>query len=56
MNRKRIVELLEVDFKNILPAHEGPLIGNGKEKLTKTHGDARSLEFVFVFFDSYNKP
>ncbi|WP_297071155.1 MBL fold metallo-hydrolase [Thermococcus sp.] len=33
MNRKRIVELLEVDFENLLPAHGKPLVGNGKEKL-----------------------
>lgn len=33
MNRKRIAELLEVDFENLLPAHGEPLIGNGKAKL-----------------------
>ncbi|WP_048150755.1 MBL fold metallo-hydrolase [Palaeococcus ferrophilus] len=33
MNRKRIVELLEVDFENLLPAHGSPIIGNGKKKL-----------------------
>ena len=33
MNRKRIVELLEVDFENLLPAHGKPLLKNGKEKV-----------------------
>ncbi|MDV3104513.1 MBL fold metallo-hydrolase [Thermococcus waiotapuensis] len=33
MNRRRIRELLEVDFENLLPAHGEPLLGNGKEKL-----------------------
>ncbi|NJF25915.1 MBL fold metallo-hydrolase [Thermococcus sp. Bubb.Bath] len=33
MNRRRITELLEIDFENLLPAHGEPLIGNGKDKL-----------------------
>lgn len=38
MNRKRIAELLEIDFENLLPAHGEPLIGNGKEKLRELVG------------------
>lgn len=33
MNRRSIAKLLEIEFKNLLPAHGEPLLGNGKEKL-----------------------
>ncbi|WP_048146461.1 MBL fold metallo-hydrolase [Pyrococcus abyssi] len=33
MNRKRIIELLEVEFENLMPAHGNPIIGKGKEKI-----------------------
>ncbi|AEC51479.1 hypothetical protein PNA2_0563 [Pyrococcus sp. NA2] len=33
MNRQRIMELLEIDFENLMPAHGEPVIGSGKEKL-----------------------